>query len=86
MTRRKSELIEATAAAWLVKHDLGTWRAGERQEFENWLNANTAHRVAFIRLKAAWKRSVVLQELRSQEGPDPEAIARLFLESLATVH
>jgi transmembrane sensor len=86
MTRRKSELIEAAAAAWLVKQDLGTWRTGGQQEFEAWLNANTAHRVAFIRLEAAWKSSAVLQALRSQEGPDPEPIVRLFLESLATVH
>lgn len=49
-------VIESQAAAWLVRLDSRQASAAERVEFENWLQANPRHRVAFLRLQVAWRR------------------------------
>lgn len=46
--------IEQAAAAWLVGRDREEWNNADEAEFRDWLSASTAHRVAFIRLQAAW--------------------------------
>lgn len=52
-----SARIEQAAAAWLARRDSGDWPAAVQAEFEAWLQAATAHRVAFLRLQAAWQES-----------------------------
>src|SRR5258708_19119879 len=49
--------IEQAAAAWLVRRDLEEWNHADEAELQAWLSASTAHRVAFIRLQAAWKQA-----------------------------
>lgn len=49
--------IERQAAAWLARKDGGRWSAGEQTELERWLGSATAHRVAYLRLQAAWSRA-----------------------------
>lgn len=46
--------IEAQAAAWLARQDAGGLMAEEQHQFEGWLQASTSHRVAYLRLRAAW--------------------------------
>lgn len=58
-----SRQIEQTAAAWLARRDSGHWRTEEQALLEAWLAESTAHRVAFIRLDAAWAHSGRLQAL-----------------------
>jgi len=58
-----SRQIEQTAAAWLAKRDSGYWQADEQSSLEAWLAESTAHRVAFLRLEAAWAHSGRLQAL-----------------------
>jgi transmembrane sensor len=58
-----SREIEHTAAAWLARRDAGNWSERDRQQLDAWLDASVAHRVAFIRLDAAWRQSDRLKAL-----------------------
>ena len=51
----ESERIEHEAAAWLARRDRADWSAREQRAFAAWCDAATAHRVAYLRLDAAWK-------------------------------
>lgn len=55
--------IEADAAAWFERHEWSEWDATAEREFQAWLSASTAHRIAFIRLQAAWERAERLKAL-----------------------
>lgn len=54
MTKEDSERIEERAAGWLAKRDSGSWSGADQAELEAWLRTATAHRIAFVRLEAAW--------------------------------
>jgi transmembrane sensor len=58
-----SREIEHAAAAWLARRDAGNWNERDRQQLDAWLDASVAHRVAFIRLDAAWRQSDRLKAL-----------------------
>ena len=55
--------IEKAAAAWLVRRDREEWNNVDQAEFQAWLSASTAHRLAFIRLQAAWQQAGRLKVL-----------------------
>jgi len=82
-----SRQIERTAAAWLARRDAGAWSDRDQAQLDAWLQASTAHRVAFVRLDAAWRQSDRLKALgagmpagvvppRGQWAPSPLAAAR----------
>lgn len=52
-----SRQIEDRAAAWLAQRDGAHWTATDEAQLTEWLNASTAHRVAFLRLEAGWEKS-----------------------------
>jgi ferric-dicitrate binding protein FerR (iron transport regulator) len=58
-----STQIEETAANWLARRDGEGWSAADQAEWTVWLGASTAHRVAYIRLEAAWQRARRLKAL-----------------------
>jgi transmembrane sensor len=60
---KNSAEIETIAAAWFAKREGGEWNAAEQAQLEAWLDAATAHRIAFIRLVTAWERSGRLNAL-----------------------
>ena len=66
-----NEDIERTAAAWLVRRE-GDWSDTEQAEFQAWLDASTAHRVAWIRLNTGWQRAARLKALGA--GLPPERV------------
>jgi len=47
--------IEDHAAALLARRDSGDWSAVEQAQLDRWLKESSAHRVAFLRLEAAWE-------------------------------
>lgn len=59
--------IEAEAAAWLARRDAGRWLAGDDVDFERWIAASTAHRVAYLRLETAWQKSDRLRALNPDD-------------------
>ncbi len=58
-----STRIERAAAAWLTRRDAGGWAGHDQAELDRWLAASTAHRVAWLRLQAAWRESGRLKAL-----------------------
>ncbi len=58
--------IEKQAAQWLAREDRGLDPEGGAA-LETWLNGNSAHRVAYLQLKAVWQRADRLAALRSPE-------------------
>ena len=58
-----SRQIEQSAAAWLAGRDGEGWRPQDQASLEAWLIQSTAHRVAFLRLEAAWEHSGRLKAL-----------------------
>jgi transmembrane sensor len=64
--------IEDTAAAWFARRESGDWSATEQAQLEAWLEASTAHRIAYIRIASTWERSGRLSALGA--GVPPGAI------------
>ncbi|CAN7259308.1 FecR domain-containing protein [Pseudoxanthomonas sp. LjRoot168] len=58
-----SRQIEEQAADWLARRDAEGWTAGEQQLLEAWLAASARHKVAYLRLQAAWAETGRLQAL-----------------------
>ncbi|MGJ7904659.1 FecR/PupR family sigma factor regulator, partial [Lysobacter sp. 1R34A] len=58
-----SRQIERSAAQWLVRRDRDDWSVEDQAGLDAWLAASTAHRVAFLRLEAAWAQSGRLKAL-----------------------
>ncbi|MHB1058204.1 MAG: FecR family protein [Rhodanobacter sp.] len=58
-----SRQIELAASAWLARRDAGAWSEHDQARLDAWLRASTAHRVAFLRLDAAWRQSGRLKAL-----------------------
>ena len=68
-----SRTIELCAAEWLARREFSAWSDDDETALQSWL-AVTAHRVAFLRLQAAWSESDRLQALAAgwrQSGPPP---------------
>jgi transmembrane sensor len=66
--------IERIAADWLARRDGDALAPDDAAALEAWLEADTRHRVAFLRLHAAWEESRRLQALGAgwkQAGPPP---------------
>lgn len=58
-----SREIEQCAAGWLARRDGMHWSERDQRQLDAWLQVSLAHRVAFIRLDAAWQQSGRLQAL-----------------------
>lgn len=58
-----AKAIDEAAAAWFARRDGADWTAADQAELEAWVNAATAHRVAFIRVEAAWAEADRLKAL-----------------------
>jgi transmembrane sensor len=69
-----ADQIEETAAAWMAREDRGL-TSDERDALELWLHQSSLHKVAYLRLKAAWHRADRLAALKSmpQTAPEPRA-------------
>lgn len=66
--------IKAAASAWRERQDRGAWSAEDQAQFDSWIAQSHAHRVAWLRVDAAWSRTERLVALRN---PSPEkAIAQ----------
>ncbi|MGE4366029.1 FecR family protein [Thermomonas sp.] len=74
-----SATIEATAADWLARCDGGHWSAQDAAALQDWLDADTAHRVAFLRLQAAWQESARLQALGAGRGARREQMLQALM-------
>jgi transmembrane sensor len=63
MAMASSRQIELIASAWLSRRDGAEWTAHDQLQLDAWLQESTAHRVAYLRLDAAWRQSDRLKAL-----------------------
>jgi transmembrane sensor len=64
-----SKQIEQAAATWLAQRSAEPVSSQDQQAFEAWLNASSAHRVAFLRLQSGWRQADRLKALAAGFGP-----------------
>lgn len=57
--------IEQMAGRWLERQDFGGLSAEEETAFASWLAQSVSHRVAYVRLRAAWRRTARLAALHT---------------------
>lgn len=62
-TSMDSETVEAQAAGWFARKHGDHWSDADERALDEWLNAKTAHRVAYIRLNAGWQHNARLRAL-----------------------
>ncbi len=74
-TNRKAATVEQEAAAWLARRDGPEWDAARQAELDAWLAADTRHRVAWLRLRAAWSEADALHGRERAPAARP-ALAR----------
>lgn len=55
--------IERAAAAWLARRDGEAWGTADQAALQAWLAAHASHRVAYLRLQAAWTGAARLRTL-----------------------
>lgn len=69
--------IEQAAAEWLVRREGAGWSDADQAAFDSWVGADTAHRIAVIRLETVWRKAGRLRAsvLRGGEAPTPIAPA-----------
>lgn len=60
--------IKVRAAAFLEQRDCGDWSEVDQVALAAWLAEFSAHRIAYLRLSAAWSRTERLAALRSPHG------------------
>lgn len=60
---------ECQAAAWLARRDGSAWTDTDETALAQWLDADIGHRVAFLRLDAAWAECGRLQALGAGASP-----------------
>jgi transmembrane sensor len=63
MGTERTKQIDAAASAWLIRRDSESWSAADQACLEEWLNASTLNRVAFLRLELAWEDAARLKAL-----------------------
>ena len=69
--------IERQAAAWLARKDGDSWSAADQAQLDQWLALATAHRVAYLRLAAAWSRTGLLAPAATgPAAPAPRPLPR----------
>lgn len=59
-----NDAIEQEASRWLAVRDAGATTPADDEALERWLAADIRHRVAWLRMEAAWRRTDRLKDLR----------------------
>lgn len=70
--------IDALAADWIAARDGEHWDDDRQRALDAWLDESTLHRVAYLRLESAWRRSDRLAAGRRSQGTlEPPKTARV---------
>ena len=64
VTNESIDELSRLAASWIERRDFANWSDADQAEFDAWISASPAHRIAFLRLEAGWKRTELLGALR----------------------
>ena len=60
-----AEAVDSAAAAWIARRDRDAWSLADQAALDRWLGEATEHKVAYLRLEAAWDRA---DRLRAYAG------------------
>jgi transmembrane sensor len=72
---KRREAIEQEASRWLAARDASTPGVDEETAFQDWISADIRHRVAYLKLEEAWRRSDRLRETRPLDRDvDPDLL------------
>ena len=63
MGTERTHKTDAVASDWLIRRESGAWSAADQARLDEWLNASTLNRVAFLRLELAWEDAARLKAL-----------------------
>jgi transmembrane sensor len=82
--------LKARAAQWFERRNFWKWDEGDEAAFVEWLNESLAHRAAYVRVEAAWKRTERLSALRAATHAQTQTGSRsrfrlLFLRAASAV-
>lgn len=70
-----ADTIDLQASRWLASRDARPDDAELTTAFDQWLHADIRHRVAYLKLEAAWRRGDKLRELRPLDrGVNPDLL------------
>jgi transmembrane sensor len=72
LTATRTAQIEERAGYWLERRDFGNLDAEELAAFDAWIGKSLAHRIAYVRLAAAWTRTERLAALRRHSAEQSE--------------
>lgn len=65
LTFGRAEQVEAAASDWLARRVTDNWGEADEAALQAWLGEAPAHRIAFLRLEAAWGYTSRLGALRA---------------------
>lgn len=83
--------VDTLASDWIERRDFGPWTEADQRDLEFWLRQSLAHRIAFVRLDAGWKRTGRLAALTppmrqpTSNPPIREPRLRLFWLAAAAI-
>ncbi len=63
------EQAETAAAAWIARRERDDWSSADEIELNAWVDADLNHRVAWLRLSAAWQQTSRLKTLTTSAPP-----------------
>jgi transmembrane sensor len=75
--------IERRAAQWLERREREDWSAQDQIDLDSWQSAALAHRVAFVRMHAAWSRTERLAALRPESSEQISATKKRWRTAIS---
>src|SRR5690349_10681284 len=61
--------VDRQAAEWVARRDASGGAPDCEREFHEWLSRDARHRAAYLRLNAAWEKTLIAERLRPLDGP-----------------
>jgi transmembrane sensor len=78
--------VRERAALWLMdRRDCEDWSADDQAALDTWLEQSVAHRVAYLRVEAAWRRTDRLAALRRPTADEAEKKRSIWMRTVGGV-
>ena len=69
MSDASAHTVRLAAAEWHDRRERDDWSKDDQSALDAWLAQSPAHKIAFLRVDAAWKRADRLTALKPSGGP-----------------
>jgi transmembrane sensor len=84
-SNEKREQAEAAAAAWIASRECDGWSESDQVRLAEWIGQSLDHRVAWLRLNAAWEQTRRLEAVRGlalRKGLRNQSSTRWFINRI----